>query len=117
MKVFDEKCQQVLQRRSNWLVYLSFVEDKQLRKEEWNKKYEKHRPVFWDDINILFNYQPSGADQQRLTYLSYYGENCAKGDSMRSAMMTLSKVSTYHSSMASAKDATHAWQLGNVEDS
>ena len=79
MKVFDEKRQQVLQCRSSWHVYLSFVEDKQLRKEKWNKKYEKHRPVFWDDTNILSNYQPSSADQQRLAYLSYYGENCAKG--------------------------------------
>eukprot|EP00957_Ditylum_brightwellii_P076342 5802333-Ditylum_brightwellii.AAC.1 len=37
------------------------------------------KAVFWDDTNVSFLYKPSGADGQRLTYSSQYGENCAKG--------------------------------------
>ena len=33
----------------------------------------------WDDTNISFDHKPSDAQLQRLTYSSYYGENCAKG--------------------------------------
>ena len=33
----------------------------------------------WDDTNVPFNFKPSAADNQRLTYSSYYGMNCAKG--------------------------------------
>ena len=33
----------------------------------------------WDDTNIPFTYKPSSAMNQRLTYSSYYGMNCAKG--------------------------------------
>ena len=32
----------------------------------------------WDDTNVNFTYQPSGADDQRLTYSLYYATNCAK---------------------------------------
>ena len=33
----------------------------------------------WDDTNINFVYQPSRADEQRLTYSICYTGNCAKG--------------------------------------
>eukprot|EP00957_Ditylum_brightwellii_P082635 6283071-Ditylum_brightwellii.AAC.1 len=29
-----------------WLVYISFEEDKELREDKWNKKYEDKRVVF-----------------------------------------------------------------------
>ena len=35
--------------------------------------------VMWDDTNIPFSFQPSSALNQRTTYSSYYGMNCAKG--------------------------------------
>ena len=37
------------------------------------------RIVMWDDTNVNLLYQPSTADDQRLTYSQYYAANCAKG--------------------------------------
>jgi hypothetical protein len=79
MNIFDNKRKTVLRCRLSWPVYLSYEEDRRLRKTKWNNKYEGHRVVFWDDTNISFCYKPSGANEQRLTYSSYYGKNCAKG--------------------------------------
>jgi hypothetical protein len=50
-----------------------------MRKEKWKKKYEGMRIVMWDDTNINFDFKPSGAYEQRVTYSSYYASNCAKG--------------------------------------
>ena len=50
-----------------------------LMKEKWREKYKGVRVVMWDDTNVDLAYQPGGADEQRLTYLSYYASNCAKG--------------------------------------
>ena len=33
----------------------------------------------WDDTNIDFQFKPSGADEQRITYSHYYGGNVGKG--------------------------------------
>lgn len=33
----------------------------------------------WDDTNVPFNFKPSGAQNQRITYSQYYASNCAKG--------------------------------------
>jgi hypothetical protein len=78
-EIFDEKCRIALEARSSWPRYASFEEDKKLRKEKWNGKYEGKRIVMWDDTNIPFSFKPGSALNQRTTYSSYYGMNCAKG--------------------------------------
>ena len=50
-----------------------------LMKEKSRLKYERRCIVMWDDTNVSFTYQPSTALNQRITYLSYYAKNCAKG--------------------------------------
>ena len=77
--IFDSKSYLVLRCRKSWPMYTSFEEDKFLRKEKWNAKYESKRVVMWDDTNIPFNFKPSSAKNQRITYSPYYGMNCAKG--------------------------------------
>ena len=77
--MFDAKAQIILACRSSWPTYLSLEEDMLLRDEKWNIKYENKRIIQWDDTNIPFTFKPSKADNQRLTYSSYYGMNCAKG--------------------------------------
>ena len=76
--VVDQKRQIVLDCREMWPKYASFEEDFALMKDRWKKRYAGKRDVFWDDTNISFNYKPSDADTQRMTYSAYYGENCAK---------------------------------------
>ena len=49
------------------------------RKEKWTTKYEDQRVVMWDDTNLSFRHKPSTALNQRISYSSYYAENCAKG--------------------------------------
>ena len=78
-KAFDTKNLIVLACRASWPTYLSFEEDKALRDEKWNIKYGEKRIIMWDDTNVPFTFKPSRADNQRLTYSSYYGMNCAKG--------------------------------------
>jgi hypothetical protein len=78
-KIFDAKACLVLRCRSSWPTYATHEEDKYLRKEKWNAKYENKRIVMWDDTNIPFTYKPSSALNQRITYSPYYGMNCAKG--------------------------------------
>ena len=79
-QVFDSKCQTVLACRSSWPIYAFHHEDVHLRKDKWNLKYDEYkRIVQWDDTNVPFTFKPSRADNQRLTYSSYYGMNCAKG--------------------------------------
>ena len=76
---FDKKCRIALEARSSWPRYASFEEDKKMRKEKWNGKYEGKRIVMWDDTNIPFSFKPGSALNQWTTYSSYYGMNCAKG--------------------------------------
>ena len=77
--VFDEKSQLVLACRSSWPTYAYHREDLHLRKQKWKSKYGENRIVQWDDTNVPFTFKPSRAENQRLTYSSYYGMNCAKG--------------------------------------
>lgn len=65
--------------RSRWPIYASFEEDRHLMNDDLKTKYESKRVVFWDDTDVKFQYKPSAANEQRLTYSSYYAENCAKG--------------------------------------
>ena len=78
-KIFDHKTYLVLCCQSSWPTYVSYEEDKALRKEKWDAKYAKKRIVMWDDTNIAFNFKPGSAKNQRTTYSSYYSMNCAKG--------------------------------------
>jgi hypothetical protein len=78
-QVFDQKAYLVKCCRASWPTYVSYEEDRKLRKVKWNAKYDKKRVVMWDDTNVPFVFKPSRADNQRLTYSSYYGMNCAKG--------------------------------------
>ena len=78
-QTFDSKCQIVLACRSSWPNYAYHHEDLHLRKAKWKNKYGEKRIVQWDDTNVPFTFKPSRADNQRLTYSSYYGMNCAKG--------------------------------------
>ena len=78
-EIFDCKIHLILRCRSSWPTYASYDEDRLLRKAKWNSKYDGKRIIMWDDTNVPFQYKPSSARNQRLTYSSYYGMNCAKG--------------------------------------
>ena len=78
-KIIDHKLDLVLNCRKSWPTYASFEEDKLLRKEKWNEKYGDKRIVMWDDTNIPFTFKPSSSQLQKVTYSSYYAQNCAKG--------------------------------------
>ena len=77
--IIDQKLDLLLACRMSWPTYASHEEDSLLRKKKWNEKYKDARIVMWDDTNIPFTYQPSGAQNQKITYSSYYAMNCAKG--------------------------------------
>ena len=79
MKIFRNKFQLVCAAQESWPCYASFYEGAALMKEKWKKEYENVRIVMWDDTNVNLLYQPSTADDQRLTYSQYYAANCAKG--------------------------------------
>ena len=78
-KIIQQKMEMVLSCRDSWPTYVSFEEDKELRDEKWDLKYNGLRIVMWDDTNVPFNFKPSGALNQRITFSSYYAMNCAKG--------------------------------------
>ena len=69
----------MLSCRDSWPRYVSYEEDSILRNDEWNQKYDGKRVIMWDDTNINFQFKPSGADEQRITYSHYYGGNVGKG--------------------------------------
>ena len=77
--IFDSKLSIVMNCRASWPQFASSVEDSCLRKSKWNAKYEGKIVVMWDDTNIDFQFKPGGADEQRMTYSSYYGGNVGKG--------------------------------------
>ena len=78
-RIFDQKLQLVLLCRASWPTYARFKEDEALRDPKWNEKYKGDRIIMWDDTNVPFNFKPSGAVNQRITYSAYYSQNCAKG--------------------------------------
>ncbi len=79
LDIFRGKLEIATQCRERWPQYVSYKEDHALMKEKWRRKFEGKRIVMWDDTNVDFMFQPSGADEQRLTYSVYYAGNCAKG--------------------------------------
>ena len=78
-QVIDYRMTQVLICRKSWPKYARHEEDCKMRKDKWNGKYDGMRVVMWDDTNVNFDFKPSGAYEQRVTYSSYYAGNCAKG--------------------------------------
>ena len=63
----EDKVERIKACKESWQRYVSFEEDFELMKEKWKDKYEGKRVVMWDDTNVNLAYQPSGADEQRLT--------------------------------------------------
>jgi len=53
-------------------------EDRKLRREKWNIRYDGKRVIMWDNTDIKLS-KPSDASLQRLTYSAYYGGNVGKG--------------------------------------
>jgi hypothetical protein len=78
-KIFDRKLNIVLACRQKWPTYAYYNEDKMFTDNKWILKYGDSRVIMWDDTNVNFTFMPSTAHNQRLTYSSYYGGNCAKG--------------------------------------
>ena len=79
LAILNKKLKYAITCRSKWPHYASYIEDHTLMKRKWKEKFEGQRIVMWDDTNVDMSYKPSGADEQRLTYSSYYAGNCAKG--------------------------------------
>ena len=77
--IFDRKLNLVLACRNNWPTYAYYREDQEFTENKWKMKYGDTRVIMWDDTNVNFRFMPSTAHNQRLTYSSYYGGNCAKG--------------------------------------
>ena len=77
--VFEHKIKMAKECRARWPRYVTYEEDHALAKKKWSDKFAGKRMVMWDDTNVNFTYQPSGASEQRLTYSQYYAGNCAKG--------------------------------------
>ena len=48
----------------HWSVYAAYTEDKKLRKQKLNMKYDGKQIVMWDDTNIPFNFQPDDKSNQ-----------------------------------------------------
>ena len=78
LRVFDTKLAMVEKARDNWSEFASYDEDKHFSEQLFNEKYKNKHPVFWDMTNIHIP-KPSDATMQRLTYSSYYRQNCFKG--------------------------------------
>ena len=76
-QILDAKFDIIWNARNSWPMFASFEEDKALQKEKWASRYDGLRPVMWDMTNVSA-YAFSNADWQRLTYSSYYNENCFK---------------------------------------
>ena len=78
-KIFDEKLAKVLACQNIWPAFVLYEEDACLGKEKWDKKYIGVRALIWDNTDIPFVFKPSTAMNQRITYSSYYNNNCGKG--------------------------------------
>ena len=77
--IFSSKLKMVLRCRRSWPKYARYHEDCELRKSRWEERYSGVRLILWDNTNISMQYKPSDPQLQRITYSSYYSENCAKG--------------------------------------
>lgn len=78
LKVLDAKLNMFRRCRDRWPMFAFFDEDKSLQKDKWASRYDGMRPVMWDMTGITA-YAFSNSDYQRLTFSTYYNENCFKG--------------------------------------
>ena len=77
LRVVDAKLDLCTSARNKWPKFVSYEEDRLLRKPKWNSRYEGMHPIMWDMTNVSA-YAFSSAHWQRLTYSQYYNENCFK---------------------------------------
>ena len=49
-------------------MYASHEEDKELRKEKWDREYEDVRIIFWDNTNVPYLYKPNTVLLQQITF-------------------------------------------------
>jgi hypothetical protein len=78
-RVFRSKLQLAMRAQSWWPAYAMHEEDKKIRAEHWNEHFnEKIWVMMHDNTNVPLP-APSDAALNRVTYLDYYGECCAKG--------------------------------------
>jgi len=64
--------------RDRWPAFATYEEDKEYSEEKFRERYDGHRPIFWDMTNITIP-KPGESRMQRVTYSSYYAQNCFKG--------------------------------------
>ena len=76
--MLDHKLVLIVIARNSWPRYATHDEDKELRGDEWNKRYENRRILQWDNTDIRIP-KLSESGLQKATFLSYYGCNCANG--------------------------------------
>jgi hypothetical protein len=79
VEIFDERIKQVLEMKSKWGHYVTFSEDRALRKPFWEEDFRYIRLVMWDNTNVLLCFKPTCAEAQRNIYSCYYNGNVGKG--------------------------------------
>jgi hypothetical protein len=77
-RIFDSKLNLHVQCRKKWPRFAKYMEDTELKKQQWSNDYGERRIIMWDNTDISIP-KPSDAEAQRLTYSPYYGGNVAKG--------------------------------------
>mmetsp|Transcript_253 Transcript_253/g.380 ORF Transcript_253/g.380 Transcript_253/m.380 type:complete len:165 (-) Transcript_253:161-655(-) len=77
-RIFDSKLNMVERCRDRWPAFATYEEDKEYSEEKFRERYDGHRPIFWDMTNITIP-KPGESRMQRVTYSSYYAQNCFKG--------------------------------------
>jgi hypothetical protein len=76
-EVFDAGLLIVNSARLSWPMVAYYEEDKTLRNEATWSAYEDKRVIFWDTSNLPIS-ASKNAEEQSLTWNSYYHMNCAK---------------------------------------
>ena len=97
--------------RESWPEFASYEEDKENSDEKYTERYKEERPIFWDMTNIHLP-KPSDAQLQRLTFSSYYNENCLKGGI---GLQTLGWIRTHDLWTGCASDTCYQAQSGIFE--
>ena len=77
--IFRKKLEIINLCRKSWPKYARYNEDFDLMKGKWRERYKGVRLVMWDNTNITMQFKPGDPQLQRITYSSYYSENCAEG--------------------------------------
>ena len=78
LRIFDTKMMQLLLCKRSWPQCLNFEEDQHFMKSEWKVSYKLIR-LKMHDMTGIRTYTPGDPALQRVTWSSYYAENCVKG--------------------------------------